>query len=392
MGAAVPTPTLLGGAVRRLPARPMLITFGSVQQPDGGLQVRARVLAESLADLGIPPAIVSTREPLPRGPVPTWARSMHVPAQKPTKGFSVEFARLIRRVAASSDLVIMENAMFMPALTASRVALPMVWDTNECQGLHYSRLPSTLDNRAKQLVWVGLERWAARRCRLAVSIGDPEAREWRWRYASLRNKVVTVDHVPFARAVTGAGARADVERLAGLKFAGPILVFVGTLAAKHNQVAAQWIVDVLAPSLPEAVTVLLCGPRTEQLHGTGIGARVRGLGLVDDIDAVVASADLCLAPLASGAGVKTKVLHYLAHGRRVAGTPIAFEGLEGAPGTFAAPIADLPDLVARLAGAAESMPAAEQRAAAQRTWMSQHHTRVQAVDQWREALQCLNLN
>jgi hypothetical protein len=392
MGAAVPTPTLPSGALRRLPARPMLITFGSVQEPDGGLQVRARVLAESLAALGIPPAIVSTREPQPRGPLPAWARSLHVPAQKPRKGFSLEFARLIRQVAATSDIVIMENAMFMPALTFSRVGLPMIWDTNECQGLHYARLPATFDNRVKQLMWVRLERWAARRCSLAVSIGGPEAREWRWRYPLLRDKVVTVDHVPFARAVTSAGARAEVERLAGVEFGGPILVFVGTLAAKHNQVAAQWIVDVLAPSLPEAITVLLCGPRTEQLHGTGVGARVIGLGLVDDVDAVVASADLCLAPLASGAGVKTKVLHYLAHGRRVAGTPVAFEGLEGAPGTFAAPLPELPDLVAGLAAATESIPAAEQRTEAQRTWMSQHHTRAQAVDQWRDALQCLNLN
>jgi len=53
---------------------------------------------------------------------------------------------------------------------------------------------------------------------------------------------------------------------------------------------------------------------------------------VDEIDSIIDSADLCLAPLATGAGVKTKVLHYLAHGKRIAGTPIAFEGLSGAPG------------------------------------------------------------
>jgi Glycosyl transferases group 1/Glycosyltransferase Family 4 len=391
-GAAVPTPALDRDAVRRLPARPMLVTFGSVQEPDGGLQVRARVLAESLAALGIAPAIVSTRERNPRGPLPKWARSLHVPSQKPRKGFSIEFARLIRDVAATSDVVIVENAMFMPALTFSRIALPMVWDTNECQGLHYSRLPSTLDNRAKQLVWNGLERWAARRCRLAVSIGEPEAREWRGRYPSLRGKLMTVDHVPFARDVVTAGTRADVERLVGSKLTGPVLVFVGTLAAKHNQVAAQWIVDVLAPSLPQSVTVLLCGPRSEQLHGTGVGARVLGLGMVDDIDAVVASADLCLAPLASGAGVKTKVLHYLMLGRRVVGTPLAFEGIEGAPGVFAAPLADLPDLVTRLAGVTETAAVTEERVAAQSAWMTQHHARGQAVDQWREALECLNLN
>jgi hypothetical protein len=201
-----------------------------------------------------------------------------------------------------------------------------------------------------------------------------------------------VDHVPFARDAGVAGTRADVERLVGSRLTGPVLVFVGTLAAKHNQVAAHWIVDVLAPSLPEAVTVLLSGPGTQRLHGMGAGARVVGLGLVDDVDAVVASADLCLAPLASGAGVKTKVLHYLTHSRLVAGTPLAFEGLEGAPGIHAASLDDLPDLVARLLGATETAAMAEARGAAQQTWMSEHHDHGRAVDQWREALECLNLN
>jgi glycosyltransferase involved in cell wall biosynthesis len=375
-----------------LPARPMLVTFGSVQRPDGGLQVRARVLAESLAALGIPPAIVSTREPDRRAPLPVWARSFHIPVHKPTKGFSMEFSRLIREVAADSDVVFIANAMFMPALAVSRVSLPMIWDTNECQSLHYSRLPRTPRNRAKELVWTGLERWGARRCRLAVSIGDPEAREWRSRYPALRRKIFTVDHVPFAHAVPPAAARAEVARLAGVALDGPILVFVGTLAAKHNLTAAQWIVDVLGPSLPEAVTVLLCGPGSDRFHASGRGASVVGLGMVEDVDSVVASADLCLAPLASGAGVKTKVLHYLVHGRRVAGTPVAFEGLENAPGMFSASLDDLPELVRRLIATPEPEPEAELRVAAQRAWMVDHHAQAQAVRQWREALGCLSLN
>jgi hypothetical protein len=370
----------------------MLVTFGSVQRPDGGLQVRARVLAESLATLGIPAAIVSTREPDRRAPLPAWARSFHVPVRKPTKGFSMEFSRLIREVAADSDVVFIANAMFMPALSVSRVALPMIWDTNECQSLHYSRLPRTPRNRARELVWNGLERWGARRCRLAVSIGGPEAREWRSRYPALRRKLVTVDHVPFAHAVQAAGARATAARLAGQPLEGPILVFVGTLAAKHNLAAAEWIVDVLAPSLQESVTVLLCGPGSDRFKSGGPGARVVGLGMVEDVDSVVAAADLCLAPLASGAGVKTKVLHYLVHGRRVAGTPLAFEGVENAPGMFSASLDDLPALVARLIATAEPVAEAEQRVAAQRGWMVEHHTQEQAVTQWREVLGCLKLN
>ena len=371
-------------------SRPMLVTFGSVRVPDGGIQVRSRMLAEHLASMGLAPAIVSTRESGPNGPTPAWARSLRVATKKPRWGLSLQFARLIREAAADADLIILANAMFMPALALARVRLPLVWDTNECQALHYRRLRPTPANRAKLLIWMVLERWAARRCRLAVAIGDVEAGEWRKIHPPLRGKVVTVDHAAWAATRGEAQARAELERLLGRKPGGPVLVFVGRLAAKQNAAAARWIVDTLAPSLPGEVTVVLCGPGSERLRGRGGGARVAPLGAVDDVDSVIAAADLCLAPLAAGAGVKTKVLHYLAHGRRVAGTPVAFEGLDGAPGIYCAPLDEQPALVARLISMPEPAEVAERRSAAQRAWIDERHGGTHIARQWRNALQCLS--
>jgi glycosyl transferase family 1 len=113
------------------------------------------------------------------------------------------------------------------------------------------------------------------------------------------------------------------------------------------------------------------------------------LGMVTDLDDVVASADLCLAPLASGAGVKTKVLHYLAHGQRVVGTRVAFEGLDDAPGLSSATLSTLPDVVARLVASPETEQEAMLRRVAQFDWMNRHHARDRAVEQWREVLECL---
>jgi len=380
---------MVRSAQRVTAERPMIVTFGSVLKPDGGLQVRSRILAESLAALGRPAAIVSTREPGPRGEVPSWARSLHVPSSKPTFGFSRAFSQTISEVAADSDVVFLANALFMPALTLSRTSLPMIWDTNECQALHYARLPLSPGVVAKRLTWSALERWAARRCTLAVAIGSAEEAAWRRIYPALRPKIMTVNHVPFTGAATGPLARADLEHRVGAREGDPILLFVGTLTAKHNLAAARWIVDVLAPSLPESITVVLCGRDSNHIHGGGKGGRVVGLGAVEDIDSVIAAADLCLAPLASGAGVKTKVLHYLAHRRRVAGTAVAFEGLDGAPGLFEASLRDLPGLVGRLASTKEPPGIAAERAQAQVAWMATRHGRTQAIDQWRAVLERL---
>jgi hypothetical protein len=370
--------------------RPLLVTFGSVTHPDGGLAVRSRLVAESLSTLGIPPAIVSTREPSP-GATPSWARSLNVPRQKPRRGLSLEFVRLIRHRAAGADVVIVANAMFMPALVLAGVRLPMVWDTNECQTLHYDRLAHTPSNRARRFAWWALESWAARRCSIAVAISATEAREWERIHPVLRGKVVTVDHVPFASHRTAHEARAGLQQRLGRPLDGPLLVFVGTMTAKHNAAAGRWIIDVLAPSLPEGTTVVICGRGSQLLEPGHAGARVACLGSVDDIDSVIAAADLCLAPLAAGAGVKTKVLHYLAHGRRVAGTPLAFEGIEGAPGLFEASLDALPALVHRLCAESESEEDAELRSEAQRSWMLCHHGHEHVAAQWNDVMSASSL-
>jgi glycosyltransferase involved in cell wall biosynthesis len=303
----------------------------------------------------------------------------------------MEWARLIRHYAQDADAVIVANAMFMPALELSGTRVPMIWDTNECQTLHYERLERTTSNRTKQLIWWALERWAAKRCRVAVAIGQAEASEWRRIHKPLHNKLMTVDHAAFVPDRHAAAGDANLAEQIGGALHRPLLLFVGTIAAKHNAVAARWLIDVLAPALPDTATIVVCGPGSDQLVGGGRGgARVVLLGAVSDIDSIIATADLCLAPLATGAGVKTKVLHYLAHGKRIAGTPIAFEGLSGAPGLLESSLAGLPDLVTRIIAVPETAEAAQSRVAAQRTWLAEHHGRPLIQDQWRNVLACVN--
>jgi glycosyltransferase involved in cell wall biosynthesis len=366
-----------------------MVTFGSVIDAQGGVQTRARMTAETFADMGVPMKVVSTREP-PNYATPGWASALKVPARKPRKGFSRQFASLIREEAASSNVIFATNAMFMPVLAAARSRLPLVWDTNECQTLHYQRLPRTFSNRVKHAVWFGLERWAARRCSLAIAIGEEEATRWRSHHPCLEDKLAVVDHATLATERDPSMARHSLEGRLGRPATGPILLFLGTLRAKHNAVAAQWIIDELAGALPEDVTLVLCGPGTENLPaGPSEGASLVTLGSVEDVDEVVAAADLCLAPLASGAGVKTKVLHYLAHGKPVLGTPTAFEGLAGAPGLHVAELEDFADAARELCREREAAEVATERSRAQKAWVEVNHGRTHVTQQWRMVLSCL---
>jgi hypothetical protein len=365
------------------------VTIGSVLKPFGGMQTRSRVTAEVLAELGATPDIVSTVEPDQSEPV-QWGRTIRAPKRRPSRVLSAEIVRLLRLSASDATVVIASDPTLMPAILLAGIRAPIIWDTNECQSLHYRRLSPTLANRLKFLAWLAIERAASWCCWRAVAIGDTEAATWVDTHPGLRSKVAVVDHAALAVVRDQQESRLFLDSTAGIDSRSQVLLFLGTLKAKQNRAAADWIVEELAPQLPAETTILLCGPGSDALETEGRGgARVVGLGAVDDVDSVVAAADLCLAPLAAGAGVKTKVLHYLAHSKRVVGTPVAFEGIEGAPGLFPVDLADFRDEVMRLSKERETTEEAGLRAVAQRKWLEDHHGRNHLADQWRNVLACL---
>jgi hypothetical protein len=266
-----------------------------------------------------------------------------------------------------------------------------VWDTNECQSLHYRRLDPTPANRLKGAVWLVVERWAARRCTVAVAIGEVEARAWVEAHPTLRDKLAVVDHAALADARDPVEARRSFVATHDLDPGGPILLFLGTMRAKQNIGAARWILEHLIDTLPADATMVLCGPGSEDMGrpGTDGRAKVLGLGAVDDVESVVAAADVCLAPLAAGAGVKTKVLHYLAHGKRIVGTPVAFEGLDGAPGVFPTSLDAFGATLKDVINDVEPPVASEDRSRAQQAWLDHHHGRTHITQQWKKVLACL---
>ncbi len=368
-----------------------MVTFGSVAAPRGGLPVRSRLCAEALTALGTPPLIISTAEPARDRDLP-WARELRVLGRRPRLGFSRELAREISRAAPETDIFVICNAMFWPAFWLSGAKLPAVWDTNECQTLHYSRLPPSPRTLAARAAWWLLERWAARSCVRAISVGQEEAVWWTRLHPVLAAKLAVVDHVPYAFPRDRVAARRYLEEVAGLALPGTVLLFLGTLRAKHNLAAAKWLLHELAPRLPAGAVLVLCGPGSESLQPASGPANVIRLGAVDDVDSVIAAADICLAPLAAGAGVKTKVLHYLAHGKRVIGTQVAFEGLAGAPGLQAASLRELPAAVLDALGEPPNPGLDEARARAEAEWMDVHHGRTSTINQWRDVLTWTGIN
>lgn len=51
-------------------------------------------------------------------------------------------------------------------------------------------------------------------------------------------------------------------------------------------------------------------------------------GFIEDLSFILEVSDICIAPLRVGAGIKTKVLEYIAYDKPIVTTPIGIEGIK----------------------------------------------------------------
>lgn len=129
--------------------------------------------------------------------------------------------------------------------------------------------------------------------------------------------------------------------------------FVGNLYYEPNARAAAFLRARLAPALaPAGGSVDVYGRYPASLRALGTGSVLQLHGPVPDLRAALSTAQVAVAPLDSGGGMKLKVLQYLAAGLPVVGSPEAFAGLPD-PGAFALvstdpAMGDLPALVTAL--------------------------------------------
>jgi glycosyltransferase involved in cell wall biosynthesis len=100
-----------------------------------------------------------------------------------------------------------------------------------------------------------------------------------------------------------------------------VIAFFGSLDYGPNATAVTFILEHILPELDKDkflnFKILIGGKGLDTLHPALRHERVRYLGFIDDLNAFCAGADLLLNPVATGAGVKTKVIDAIAAGLTV---------------------------------------------------------------------------
>ena len=113
----------------------------------------------------------------------------------------------------------------------------------------------------------------------------------------------------------------------------PEFAFVGGFDYAPNRDGLDWFLSTcrqaVAAATPGAVINVVGAGTAEGLASAAPwGSRVRFLGWVDSLDAVLGRCTALLSPLRSGSGVKIKVLEALARGLPVVATPAGVQGID----------------------------------------------------------------
>ncbi|WP_276271744.1 glycosyltransferase family 4 protein [Haloarcula litorea] len=186
-------------------------------------------------------------------------------------------------------------------------------------------------------LWRLLAAFETSACRLVdavVTVSDEDRRTLAARVDGANVEfLVAPNGVDVDRYAPAAAARAgDIADRYDL--GAPTLVYHGNLANAHNSEAVRELLDEVFPAVREShpdATLFLVGGNPPETDRPGVVTT----GIVDDLPAHLAAADLAVAPIRSGSGTNLKILEYLATGLPVVTTPVGAEGFPLVDGTHA---------------------------------------------------------
>lgn len=266
----------------------------------------------------------------------------------------------VERLAAEArraDVIVLSHPWAFPAI--SRIpgisTIPLVYDAQNVEG-QLRRSILGVEGFAGEIAST-VEKVESEFCRRADAIlccSPEDAEEFVLRYGVDRNRIHVVPNGVDTEAQFPPGPHQRQEarerhRLAPQDIAA---VFIGSGYAPNAE-AARYIVEQLAPAVPE-VTFLVAGGCCDSLAGVAQVKNVRLLGALpnEERNAVYAAADLAVNPMLRGSGTNIKMLDFLAAGLPAISTPMGARGLSAGGvenGILVSAIETFPEEVRRVA-------------------------------------------
>ncbi|BFI76525.1 glycosyltransferase [Sulfurisphaera ohwakuensis] len=214
----------------------------------------------------------------------------------------------------SYDIVMIEGSMFLPfGIVAKALGKKVVYDTHGSIVELAKGLKGVKNFVFRLLIGGFLDRMTTIISDLIITVSEGDKEIFK-RYTRRKEKVVVVRHaidvskIPFYEI--------ENERVKSA-------IFVGNLNSVQNYEAVKKLIEI-AKYLP-SVRFLVVGDGKEKFPD--YPENMVFMGKVSSLDEYYKTADVCVIPLTSGTGIKTKVLECMAYGRPVITTKKGVEGL-----------------------------------------------------------------
>lgn len=237
-----------------------------------------------------------------------------------------------RKLIRDSEVVFVEGALFPFAIVLAKLlGKKVVMDThcvNYKLGLDFKKY-----NRAayalRCVTWGPLEYFAYKLSDRVVFVSENEVTFSEDAFRLARDKSLVIPNVLDIKPLTaGPEAVEQFKERYGLK-GKLVTTFIGDLTSVQNNDCVSYILNDLAREVGkqrEDIVFLIVGKGAEMFSDRP--ANVVFTGYLDDIDPVIASTDLFVAPMRVGAGTKTKVLLFMAYGIPILATEVGVEGID----------------------------------------------------------------
>jgi glycosyltransferase involved in cell wall biosynthesis len=199
---------------------------------------------------------------------------------------------------------------------------------NKLLALHFKN-QNRLVYFARKILWDLLERFAIKFSDVIIVVSELEGKFIQTEYKAPRTKIFIIPNaIEMKRNYYSEEELSELRKK--LRAENKVVVtFVGDLKMIQNKDATQYIVTELAPFFLEEkknVVFLVIGRGEENFKCTL--PNVIFTGFVEELLPYLEISDICIAPYRVGAGVKTKILTYIALGKPILTTPIGVEGVE----------------------------------------------------------------
>jgi glycosyltransferase involved in cell wall biosynthesis len=309
-------------AARHLDRRHILVLDACTPTPDRDSgSVRMGELMRLLLDLDCSVVFINETQ-VHDGPYTTALQQMGVEVwwQPWTGGLP----RWLAEHGADLDLVIASrHYVLAPALPILRLKAPRATVVFDTVDLHFLR-----EERAADIAGTSAAKQSAARTR-AAELRLVEAADRTWVVSEVERQLLA-DLKPQARIEVVSNIHRPQAPSADLADRDGLL-FVGGYRHPPNVDAAMWLADEILPRIraerPDVVLHLVGGDAPASIRALAVRDGIRFHGHLADLDELLGSCRMSVAPLRYGAGVKGKVNQSLACGLPVVATMCAVEGM-----------------------------------------------------------------